>query len=81
MTGAPNESAQGHEDEQRLAEMLAAVLEDNRYMTIATADAAGPLGLASLVRVRGSPRVLLGLLAGGAPIAQPRRARRGRFYA
>jgi hypothetical protein len=37
-----------------------------------------PVGLAGLVRVRGSPRVLLGLLARGAPLAQPRRGRRGR---
>jgi hypothetical protein len=41
MTGAPNESAKGHEDEQPIAEMLAAILKDNRYTTIATADAGG----------------------------------------
>jgi hypothetical protein len=32
-------NSRGHEDEQRLAETLAALLDDSRYTTIATADA------------------------------------------
>jgi hypothetical protein len=58
-----------------LGDVARAIIDDNRYMVHGTADESGrPVGLTCLLRALGVFGPLLGLLAGGAALAEPRGA-------